>query len=250
MPVGQVLAWSHLIGLALALAWVALDDAGFGAVDVIGGGTAGVFGLAGLVFLYLGLARGRVAVVAPSAAVVGAAIPVGYGILGGESASGIAWIGVGIGVVAIWLVSTVEGLRRRAGGLGHGAVAGVFFGGYFIALASVGESSGLWPLVASRAVSGGLLFGLALLARNGWSGIPPKALVGPILGVGVFDLVGNIGYLVASRLAPIVIVAVVASLYPAVTVMLARIVDREPLTAGQVVGLALGVGAVALLSIG
>lgn len=246
---GRTLLWGHLIGLVLLIAWMPFDPGEPAAPDLLAGALASVFGLSGLVFLYNGLARGRAAVVAPSAAVVGAVIPVMAGIGQGDTPDALGWLGVLAALPAIYLVSTVEGEPRSGAGLGYGLAAGAFFGGYFVSLAGAGADSGMWPLVASRSLSVLILAVIGAVASRVWLR-PPTGEVGrAVLGVGVLDLVGNIGYLLASNLASLVVVAVVASLYPAVTVLMARVIHLEHLSRRQVAGLSLGVMAVALLSI-
>lgn len=249
IPAGRTLLWGHGVGLLLLLAWIPLDPGTPVVADMVAGSIAGIFGLSGLVLLYTGLARGRAAVVAPAAAVVGAVVPVAAGVGQGSAPGLLGWGGVLLALPAIFLVSTVEGRPRRVVGLAHGVGAGVFFGGYFVALAQATEASGMWPLVASRAVSLVLLVLVGLVASRSWLR-PPGGRVGlAVLGVGVLDLVGNIGYLLAANRASLVVVAVVASLYPAVTVLMARIVHLERISPRQVSGLSLGVVAVALLSV-
>lgn len=248
IPAGSTLFWSHLVGLILLLAWIPLETGEQIVADMVAGAVAGLFGLAGLIFLYTGLARGRAAVVAPAAAVVGAVVPVVAGITGGDAVGVLGWVGTAAALPAIYLVSTIEGTPRRAAGLGYGLAAGVFFGGYFTALAQAGDTSGMWPLIASRGLSVVLLGVVALAVRRIWLDVPGGRVGGAVVGVGVLDLIGNVGYLLAANLASLVVVAVVASLYPAVTVLMARLVYRERLSPHQVIGLGLALLAVACLA--
>lgn len=217
--------------------------------DFLVGAGAGLFGLAGLIFLYTGLARGTAAVVAPAAAVVGAAVPVLAGWLGGDTVGVWGTVGVVAALGAIYLVSSTDGVSRSQAGLGYGLGAGAFFGGYFVALAMASDGSGMWPLVASRSVSVVVLLVAAVVVGRSWLRPPEGGAAVAVLGVGVFDLVGNIGYLAATKVGSLVVVAVVASLYPAVTVLLSRFRYHERLSARQIAGLALGVSAVAMLSL-
>lgn len=247
MPAGRTLLWAHLVGLVILAAWAPLDPGRPLGPDLLVGVGSGLFGLGGLVFLFTGLARGRAAVVAPSAAVVGAVVPVAVGAGAGVGLAG--WLGVAAALPAIYLLSSGGVVTRRADGLGYGTAAGVFFGGHFVVLAMASAESGMWPLVASRGFTVLLLASVGLMLRSGWP-VPPTGRVGwAVVGAGSLDLLGNIGYLLASSRAPLVIVAVVTSLYPAVTVLMARLVYREIVSRRQGVGLGLGVTAVALLSI-
>jgi drug/metabolite transporter (DMT)-like permease len=229
--------------------WLIGSGASADGFDLFAGAGAGLFGLAGLAFLYTGLARGRAAVVAPSAAVIGAAIPVVGGVIAGDGPPPIGWIGVAVAVPAIYLVSTVEEMGRRSAGLWFGLAAGLFFGGYFVVLSMPSPASGLWPLLASRVLSVMVLSVLSMVGSRGWLAAPSGAVAWAIAGAGLFDMVGNIGYLLAARQGSLVVVAVVASLYPAVTVLMSRLRYDERLSKRQLTGVMLGVTAVALLSI-
>lgn len=239
--------WAHVVGLLLLLAWLPLDPGRPITADLVVGGGSGLFGLAGLALLFTGLAKGRAAVVAPAAAVVGAVVPVAVGAGAGVGIAG--WMGVAAALPAIYLLSSGGAVSRRADGLGFGIAAGVFFGGHFVVLAMATPDSGMWPLVSSRSLTVLLLAGVGLIVGSGWVK-PPGGRVGlAVVGSGALDLMGNIGFLLASSRAPLLIVAVVTSLYPAVTVLMARLVFSERVTRRQGLGLGLGVTAVALLSI-
>ncbi|MFP3914657.1 MAG: EamA family transporter [Actinomycetota bacterium] len=247
MPVGRTLLWAHLVGLVLLVVWIPLDAGEPHPPDLLAGMGSGIFGLGGLAFLFTGLARGRAAVVAPTAAVVGAVVPVAVGAGAGVGLAG--WLGVATGLPAIYLLSSGGTMSRRTDGLAFGIAAGVFFGGHFVLLAMASAASGLWPLVASRGLTFVLLTAVGLLLRRGWLSPPGGRLGGIVFGSGSLDLVGNIGFLLATAWAPLVVAAVVTSLYPAVTVVMARLVHREEVSSRQGLGLGLGVAAVALLSV-
>lgn len=249
MPAARTLVWAHVVGVLVLVPWLIRSGASTHRSDLLAGAGAGLFGLIGLAFLYTGLARGRAAVVAPAAAVVGAAIPVVVGVVAGQSPAPMGWVGVATAVPAIYLVSTVDDVGRRSAGLWFGLAAGLFFGCYFVVLSLPSPGSGLWPLLASRGLSVAALCVLSLTGSRGWLEIPRGAVALAVLGAGVFDMVGNIGYLLATRTGSLVVVAVVASLYPAVTVLMSRLRYDERLSWRQLSGLVLGVTAVALLSV-
>src|SRR5690554_6552335 len=249
MDAGRTLLWGHLVGLVLLAAWAPFDPSQPSIPAMATGTGAGLFGLAGLFFLYTGLARGRSAVVAPTAAVVGAVVPVVFGVLAGDAPDLVGWAGVVVALPAIYLVSRVDGMGRRAAGLGYGMVAGAFFGGYFVLLALASGETGLWPLLSSRAVTTGLLGLVALLGKRVWLRPPNGGTAVAVIGVGALDVVGNIGYLLAAGVGNLVVVAAAASLYPAVTVALSRIVHKESLSAPQLAGVALALVSVACFSV-
>lgn len=210
---------------------------------------AGLFGLGGLFFLYTGLARGRAAVVAPTAAVVGAVVPVVFGVLAGDAPGLAGWVGVVVALPAIYLVSRVEGVGRRAAGLSFGVAAGALFGGYFVLLALASGDTGMWPLLSSRGLTTVILAVVAYLGKREWLTPPSGRVAGAVFGVGALDMVGNVGYLLAAGVGNLVVVAVVASLYPAVTVALSRLVYKESLSAAQMSGVLLALVSVASFSI-
>jgi drug/metabolite transporter (DMT)-like permease len=249
MDAGRTLLWGHLVGFLLLVAWAPFDSAEPSVPTMAAGAGAGLFGLAGLFFLYTGLARGRAAVVAPTAAVVGAVVPVVFGLLSGDSPGLAGWVGVVVALPAIYLVSQVEGSGRRAAGLGHGLAAGSLFGGYFVLLALASGETGMWPLLASRALTAVLLAVVALVTKRQWLRPPTGGTAAAVFGVGALDLVGNIGYLLAAAVGNLVVVAVVASFYPAVTVALAKVVHNESLSTPQMAGVLLALVSVASFSI-
>lgn len=249
IPAGRTLLWAHGIGFALMLGWAGFTPTTPIPADLGAGAVAGVFGMVGLVFLYTGLARGRAAVVAPTTAVVGAVIPVVAGLAMGERLHFAAWMGIALALPAVALASSAVGVERRQAGFRYGVAAGALFGGYFVALAFTSEGSELWPLVASRGVSTTLLVGFALVNARAWLRAPEGKVLAAVVGVGVLDLAGNVLFLLATKLGSLVVVAVVASLYPAVTVIASRFAYAEHLSWRQGGGLVLALLSIALLSI-
>ena len=218
------------------------------------GAVAGVAGAVGLTSLYHAFAHGAVTVVAPLSAVVGAVLPVGAGLAQGERPAGIAYVGIVLAVVAVALVSGAVGERRRPTPpaiVGFAVLAGTGFGVLFVALDRTDGGSGFWPLVAARAASVPLLLVLCLVTgarptrrRGGVGGLAIAMVAGSL------DMLANLLYLAASREGLLSIVAVVASLYPASTVALAFVIDRERVDRWQSVGMAVAVGALVLVTLG
>jgi drug/metabolite transporter (DMT)-like permease len=251
-PLVAVLAVSQLVGLVLAvgaarLLGQPLPSAG----DLVWGAISGVCGTAGLAALYTALATTLVAVASPVAAVIGAVIPVLMGVAVGERPGSLAWIGIGLALPAIGLLSAgrsecgTTGLVRRAAILG--AAAGIGFGLFFFAISRTSHASGLWPLVTARASTISIVALFALF--SGRSLLPERAGLPIVLLSGMLDMGANIAFLLASRAGMLSTVAVVASLYPGPTVVLARLVLREQLTLPRVFGLVLALAGVALISV-
>jgi drug/metabolite transporter (DMT)-like permease len=217
--------------------------------DLAWGAAAGVAGLTALVLLYRGLSAGAMTVVSPITAVTAAVVPLGAGLLLDGPLRMSALIGVAIAVMAIALVSVGHRgphapVRTPMVGLALGA--GILFGTAIVLLGQVNPDSGLWALVGLRL--GALLLGLPWAARMGTAmRLSRPALVWTVLA-GSFDIVGSAFFLVAVGQGHLSIVAVLASLSPASTVLLALGVDRERLRAMQVVGLACAAAALALVA--
>jgi drug/metabolite transporter (DMT)-like permease len=130
--------------------------------------------------------------------------------------------------------------------VGVGLLAGVGFGGFFIALDQVGEGATFWPLVAGRLAA--CLLMMTLVLATGRAVIPRTAPLGLLALAGVLDVVGNLFFLLAIQSGRLDVAAVLVSFYPAVTALLARAVTKEHMARLQVVGVATAVLAVALIT--
>ncbi|GAB4530756.1 MAG: DMT family transporter [Anaerolineae bacterium] len=235
--ISQLIGGLFLLGLAL---W--LGESLPSAYNLILGGVAGVLGVVGLVALYRGLSSGRMGVVAPATAVVAAGIPVLVSLfsVGLPATSQLA--GFGMGLAAVWLLSTSgpsHGKGRGEGAfgtreLGLAATAGLGFGLFFVLIDQVSQSAVLWPLVAARMAS--IIFLSTLtIARRGWKH-PTGGQLPLIALAGIFDTGGNTFFALATRIGRLDIAAVLSSLYPAATVLLAWLVLKERLTPQQWLG--------------
>jgi len=247
-----VLAFSQLTGLVVAtLTALAMRQQAPGAADLAWGAVAGVCGAAGLGALYTAIATTPVAVASPVAAVTGAVIPVLIGIGLGERPDTLAWTGIALALPAIVLLTwgpagrAADGGARRAALLG--SVAGVGFGLFFFAVSRTSHQSGLWPLVAARVMTITVVGVFALVTRRPL--LPSPGGLPAIVLSGALDMGANIAFLLASRIGMLSVVSVVTSLYPGPTVLLAWLVFRERMSVARVVGLALAVTGVALISV-
>ena len=247
-----VLAFSQLTGLVVAtLTALAMRQQAPGAADLAWGAVAGVCGAAGLGALYTAIATTPVAVASPVAAVTGAVIPVLIGIGLGERPDTLAWTGIALALPAIVLLTwgpagrAADGGARRAALLG--SVAGVGFGLFFFAVSRTSHQSGLWPLVAARVMTITVVGVFALVTRRPL--VPSPGGLPAIVLSGALDMGANIAFLLASRIGMLSVVSVVTSLYPGPTVLLAWLVFRERMSVTRVVGLALAVTGVALISV-
>jgi len=218
-----------------ALAWGALSGVGSGV---------------GTLALYRGLAVGAMSPVATCSAVLAAVLPAIVGLASGDDLSFLVALGIVIALPAIALVSWPGGSESGSAtaGAGYGLVAGLGFGLLFIALDQAGTSSGAWPLLPSTLVA---VVVVAPFARG--SGRPGPAWrpgVPLAVAAGVLGGLSNLLFLRATGEGQLTVVAVLTSLYPAATVLLARIVLTESWTRLQAVGLVIAAGAVVLVSVG
>jgi drug/metabolite transporter (DMT)-like permease len=251
-PLVPVLVTSQAAGGVLALAFVlAAGEHVPAGRDLAWGAAAGFAGAVGLGVLYRGIAGGLVAVVSPIAALVGATIPVAFGILSGERPSPAALAGSAVCLPAILLLSWERGgaanHRALRSALAHALLSGTFIGLFFIALARSSPGSGLWPVVAARGASITLLAVAAFVSRQRLAVSRAGAL--PTLLAGVSDMAANVLFLLATREGLLSLAVIVASLYPAPTVLLARVFFRERIPAVRALGLGLAVAGIALIGL-
>ena len=222
---------------AAALAW--------GALSGLGGGI-------GTLALYRGLSAGSMTVVATLSAVLAAVVPVVVGLALGDRLSAGAAVGIAIAVPAIVLVSwqpeSTDGGGARRAGIAYGVLAGLGFALLFIALDRAGTRSGAWPLLPSQGV--GLLV-VAPLAMRGLrrAGRPAARDLALVLAAGGLAGAAVLAFLIATGHGELSIVAVVTSLYPAITVLLARAVLAERWTWPQAVGLVVAAASIVLVSV-
>jgi drug/metabolite transporter (DMT)-like permease len=214
---------------------------------------AGASGGMGVLALYAGLAAGRMSVVAPVTASLAAALPALVGVVRGERLSAIGWSGIALALVAVVVVSVTP---EHEPGEGHdprrallfAIIAGCGFAGAIVAYGQTPHSAAMVPLLLARVTTLGLLGGLVLVRRDGpaLAGLRPAA--GVAIAAGIADTAANTAQVVAIRMGPLAIAAVIGALYPAVTVLLARFVLRERLHGWQLVGIAMALVAVILTS--
>jgi uncharacterized membrane protein len=251
------------------------------------GAASGLCSAVGVLSLYRGFVRGSISVVAPVCGVLTAVIPAVVGIALGDHLGPLELVGILLTVPAVGLVAReteVDG--GSSGGFADGALAGVGFGLLFVALSRAGASHGAWPLLAEQVVSvviivpvargalrlsgsavsggpavtgGSVGAGGSVVAgraagtgetreRVGTQGRPPAQVILWTLIAGVLSGVANLLYLVATHHGELAIVGVISSLYPAATVLMARLWLRERWNQVQIVGMALAVVAVVLVA--
>lgn len=217
------------------------------------GALSGIVGGCAILCYYAALAAGPMSVVSPLTAVLVAGIPLAVGLAMGEHLSPIALIGAGVAVVAIMLVS-----RQKEAAEGDSTArftpkvalltvaSGVAFGLFFVLLDQVGAHTGMWPLLVSRTTATVLVVIAAAFAKQlrPPTGVPLRLA----LTAGLLDVVANAAFLYALRVGLLSIVSVLTSLYPASTVLLARLVLGERTGWTQRIGLVLAAVAIVMIS--
>lgn len=240
-----------LVGLTLPL----LPAAAPQAADLWWGAAAGMTGGVGVALLYHALAIGTMSVVAPTTAVAAVAIPVITSLALGERPGGLAVVGILLGVASIALVSRSTGMPAeqgsrigrtvRSSGVGAALASGVAIGLFLLALAQTRPASGLWPLLMARVASVTLFATVAVVGRRALR--MPVRLAALAAGGGGLDMLANTLYLLAAQLGPLSPVVTLSSLYPASTVLLARVLLGERLNGWQTAGVASALVAVVLI---
>ena len=252
MSVLRVLAVSHTIGLVLITIGAVVIADEFLLRDVAWGALAGIAGFIGLALLYRGLARRPMGVVAPLTAITSAAVPAGWGLLiDDESLAGTAWIGVVVALVAIGLASAspIEQSPISLAAILEALLAGVGFGLMFVGLDQTVEASAPWPVVGGRLMTVSAMAVFFFIVKRE-SPLPPvRADIRLPAIAGLVDTFSNALFLYATLEGDLAIVAVLSSLYPIATVILARLVLGERLTRLQQSGFVAAMVATTLIAI-
>ena len=251
----SVLVVSAPAGAVVLLAVAMAAGGPVGTAGLPWAAAAGAAGGAGLILFYAGLAAGPMQVVAPVSALMSTVLPVSVAIAAGERPGPLVYLGGAVCLVATVLVSS-EGIGRgrpasRPGGRGLllGIAGGLAFGLFFLFLRYAGASGVLWPSAVAR-ITGALVVtgAVAWLGGQAWRSLSPWLLAAAIVS-GVLDAAANVCYVAATRDGLFGIAVVLTSLYPGITVLLARVVLRERMRLPQVAGLLLAVAGIALVSI-
>lgn len=244
--VTAVAAASQAVGIAVVLVLAPLIGGSPSGPDMGWGALAGVSGGLGILMLYRGMAVAHLGLVAPVAAIGTAAFPLLFGIATGERPGALEIAGLVVGLAAIWLVSSGQG-PTTAAGLLYGLAAGAAFGGLLIGLSRIGDDSGIWPLAPTRLAGALIIVAIALASRQAL--VPVRAAWRAIVPAGSLGVLGNVFFVFAVQ-DSLAVAAVIGSLFPAATVILARLVLHEPLTRRRAAGVLAAAVAVGLLALG
>ncbi len=207
---------------------------------------AGVGGALGLVALYLGLATGRMGVVAPIAAVVGAAVPVAVGSLVDGPPGLVRAIGFALALVAVALVSRSSTPGGGREGIPYALAAGLGFGLFFVLISRMAPGHVFGPLTAARCAGVAVLAVVIAVGRRPWR--VPSAALPLVLLTGVLDMAGNVFFIAATQTGRLDVAAILSSLYPVSTIVLAVVVLHERLVRGHRLGIGLALLSIVLIA--
>jgi drug/metabolite transporter (DMT)-like permease len=209
---------------------------------------AGLAGGIGITALYQGLAVGRMGIVAPVTGVMAALIPVGAGILLEGLPTPLVLAGIALAVVAVVLVSRASDGGGGPSGIGLALIAGLGIGALGVCISQISDGHVFGPLVVIRLTQACLIVGVIIVTRSAWR--PKRRLLPAITGVGVLDMAGNGAFILAVQSGALAIAAVLSSLYPVTTVILATIFLGERVTRSHAAGIALAVAAIVCIATG
>ena len=251
-----VLAVSVTTGTVVATAAALLAGGPPRAAGIAWGAAAGIAGGLGFMVFYAGLAAGPMGVVAPVSALVSTVLPVAAAVAAGERPGPRVYAGALACVAAIVLVSWDGGAaapqsgRAAARGVGYGVASGLAFGMFFLFIRNGGESGGLWQVAAARLAGTLIVVVAAAATRTGPVGWRPdgRAFLAAV-SAGVADSSANVCYALATQAGLFGVAVVLTSLYPGVTVLLARFVLGEQMGWLRQAGLVLAVSGIALVTV-
>jgi len=247
-PALTVVLWGQPIGGLMALAFALVrGETSLPPADLAFAALAGFLGPTALVFFYRGLAVGRMGVVAPIAGVLGAAIPVLAALVLVGLPTLLQFAGIALALVSVVLVTRGDdSTLRDTRGARLAIVAGLGFGAFFVVFGRVSAATVFAPLVVMRIVATLAIAAVVVATHGTWRVARPNWLLVAIAGV--LDMAGNLLYLLAAQAGRLDIAAVLASLYPIVTILLAAAILRERILAVQAVGIGIALLAIVLVT--
>lgn len=227
----------------LALIW---KEAFPSPIDILWGGLSGISGALGLIAFYSALSIGRMGIIAPVSAVLTAGIPVLFSAYTQGLPTLLQVGGFVLALFAIGLVSRPERTKGRPKGIGLALLAGCGFGCFFVLISRVNPSATFWPLAVARLTS--VLVLLVVIGIRRQQVLPKKTVTVLVILAGVLDALGNAFFVLAAHAGRLDVAAILSSLYPAATVVLAALVLRERMTRIQTLGILLALIAIPMIS--
>ena len=246
-PYGVVIA-AHSLSLVLLVALGIITGEPIPPLhDWLWGGAAGIGGCIGLTLLYSALATGQMSIAAPVSALVAASLPVLVGVFSEKLPGWGVLTGFVFALTAVWLISGGVGLNLQPEKIRLPILAGIGFGLFFIFLHQGSSSSIFWTLVATRIASISSLLIFSIITRQPW--IPSRDSWFPIFMSSLLDSAGNAFYALSARIGRMDVAAVLGSLYPGSTVLLAWFILKERVSPLQMVGILIALAAIVLITL-
>jgi len=243
----SVVVVAHATGLAFMLLLALLVGEPIPAwTSLLWGIVAGLAGGIGLAALYKALAVGKMGINAPLSSVITAVVPLLFSFSTEGLPHAMQMIGFVLALVSIWLIATQRGTGDGSQGMGLAVVAGIGFGGFLLFIKLAGSEAVFWPLVSARSASFLLMLAITVIRGGDWK--HSRGSVSYMLLAGILDSGANALYVAAAQRGRLDVAAVLSSLYPASTVILARLVLKERLSRLQRVGMAAALIAVSLIA--
>jgi drug/metabolite transporter (DMT)-like permease len=251
MAVLSVIVVSQTIGLLGLVLWVSISREPFpGGMELLPAVGAGVAVVIGVAALYRGLAIGAMGIVAPISA-AGPIVPLAVDAAQGKTPAALQWLGIAlvlVGVVTLSHESSPSGGRRLAAGAGLAIVAALGFGLFVVGIDAASDESATWAVLTARSAAVPLALGAAVVSSATLR--PPRALLPMLVAIGIVDTAANVLVATATTQGAAGIVAILSSLYPVVTIVLARIVLSERLDAWKRAGGIVALAGAALVAAG
>ena len=236
-----VVAIAHTAGLVFMMALAVLfREAIPGTAALAWALCAGIVGGAGLACLYRALAVGKMGLNAPLSSVIAALVPLTFSLFSEGVPHAWRMVGFAVALVSIWLIASQSSAAGGSDGIGLAVGAGVGLGGFLLLIKFAGSTAVFWPLVVARAGSLGLMLTIIFIGRAEWRSAMESLRW--VLLAGFLDTGANALYVAATQTGSLAVAAVLSSLYPASTIVLARLVLKERWSRLQSVGNGGGIG--------
>lgn len=237
-PVALVGLIGQAIGLVLVAIIILVSTPTYAEKAFFIGMSAGACGSIALMALYRGLAVGRVSIVAPLSAVLGALIPVVVSIATGHHFGALKWMGIVSGLIAVYFLSLpsqdVYSSKNKETGLIHAVIAGIALAFFYMLLGNEETHGSIWTLLGER-ITVVAIMALALVVRR--QSIRSMSGLSLMLIAGICDIIGNLAFLYSATCGPLPMVALITSLYPASTLFLGWILLKEKLNRKLALGI-------------
>ena len=248
----QAVIYGEIFGVIIILVVALLVWQPVPALDIWAlSAVAGAFGTTGLLLLYYSMTKGMMSIAAPVSALLAALLPVVVGFFTESPATLLTFIGFAFALAAIWLISQskdgVKNIFSHIADLRVSLLAGIGFGCYFVLIHTATRTSVIWPMAASRL--GGILILVVFmtLRRESWK---VERVAWPLIFLnGILDIGGNLFFVLAGQVGRLDISAVLSSLYPGSTVILAWIFLKERLSRTQWIGILAAMIAIILFTL-